>query len=92
MIHHPAPTPSIVAEKYPAHVHLNLLPRLRGQGIGTRLLNGWLTTAARQESRAVHVAVNRANAAAVRFWRKLEFAELAFAGLERGRTLWMARE
>jgi GNAT superfamily N-acetyltransferase len=85
MIHHPARTPAAVAEAYPAHLHLNLLPRLQRRGTGSRLLGEWL---ARAGSPAVHVGVNRTNKGAVLFWAARGFAELDVPG---GRTLWMGR-
>ena len=33
IIHRPAATPPLVALTYPAHLHLNLLPRLHGRGV-----------------------------------------------------------
>jgi ribosomal protein S18 acetylase RimI-like enzyme len=92
MIHHPTLTPSVVATQYPAQLHLNLLPRLQGQGVGTRLFNDWCVLAAGQGASAVHVAVNRANAGAIAFWQKRDFGALADDGLAEGRTLWMGRD
>jgi GNAT superfamily N-acetyltransferase len=85
MIHHPARTPAAVTAAYPAHLHLNLLPRLQRRGAGSRLLREWL---ARAGSLAVHVGVNRANKGAVLFWAARGFAEL---NVPEGRTLWMGR-
>jgi ribosomal protein S18 acetylase RimI-like enzyme len=92
MIHSPTRTPPVVAAKYPAHLHLNLLPRLQRRGVGTRLLNDWLAIAARHGPSAVHVAVNRANTGAIAFWQKRDFFALADDGLPEGRTLWMGRD
>ena len=64
MIHHPEKTPAAVREAYPAHLHLNLLPRLQRRGAGSRLLREWL---ARADSPAAHVGVNRANKGAALF-------------------------
>jgi ribosomal protein S18 acetylase RimI-like enzyme len=91
-IHHPSQAPSIVVWKYPAHLHLNLLPRLQGRGVGAKLFDGWRLLATARGATAIHVAVNHANARAVHFWRKLAFAELGPAGLPHGRTVWMGRE
>ena len=85
MIHHPARTPAAVTEAYPAHLHMNLLPRVQRRGAGSRLLGEWL---ARAGSRAAHVGVNRANKGATLFWAAHGFAELDVPG---GRTLWMGR-
>jgi GNAT superfamily N-acetyltransferase len=92
MIHHPTLTPSVVATQYPAHLHLNLLPRLQGRGVGKRLFNDWCVLAVGQGARSFHVAINRANAGGVAFWRKQDFAELADDGLATWRTLWMGRD
>jgi ribosomal protein S18 acetylase RimI-like enzyme len=66
---------------------MNLLPRLQGHGIGSRLFEDWLAIAVARGATAIHVAVNHANARAILFWRKLGFAELVFEG----RTIWMGR-
>jgi len=92
MIHRPARTPPVVAQKYPAHLHLNLLPRLQRQGVGTRLLLDWLSIAAKHGAAALHVAVNRGNAEGLQFWKRRGFVELGDGGLADGRTVWMGRE
>jgi GNAT superfamily N-acetyltransferase len=91
MIHRPAATPPAVAGTYPAHLHLNLLPRLQGRGVGRKLFDQWLKRASGHGAKALHVGVNRANAGAAGFWRKMGFADLALDGLPEGRTLWQGR-
>lgn len=91
MIHHPARTPPSVAARYPAHLHMNLLPRLQRRGTGSALFGAWHEVAARRGVKPVHVAVNRANAGAIRFWEKQGFKALAFDDLPVGRTVWMGR-
>lgn len=91
MIHHPARTPPSVAARYPAHLHMNLLPRLQGRGAGSALFGAWLEAAAKRGAKPVRVAVNNANAGAIRFWGKQGFAALAFDDLPAGRTVWMGR-
>jgi GNAT superfamily N-acetyltransferase len=91
MIHRPTHTPAAVALKFPAHIHLNILPRLRGRGVGTQLFNQWLTSASKYGGKATHVAINRANVGAVRFWDKMGFADLPLDGLPEGRTIWKGR-
>ena len=85
MIHHPAKTPAAVTATYPAHLHLNLLPRTQHRGVGPRLLGAWLQRAAGN----VHVGVNRANIRAARFWAAHGFRALEFPGQRDGRTCWM---
>ena len=91
MIHHPAPTPPWVVDGFPAHLHMNLLPRLQRRGVGKRLLGQWLEAAAAHGARAAHVGVNRANTGARLFWAAQAFAELRDAGPPEGRTIWMGR-
>ena len=90
LIHHPERTPMNIARQYPAHMHLNLLPRLQHQGLGTVLLRAWLELARRRGAPAVHVGVNRANVRALQFWARHGFQPLtADGGAER--TAWMGR-
>ncbi len=91
MIHHPTRTPPAVALLYPAHLHMNLLPRLHRRGVGTKLFDCWTTVASAQGAKAIHVAINRANNGAAEFWRKMGFADLALDGLPEGRTVWKGR-
>jgi len=88
-IHRPTPTPAAVARLYPAHLHMNLLPRLHRQGVGTMLFERWTALARARGATALHVATNRANAGSVVFWRKMGCGDLD--GLPEGRTLWMGR-
>src|SRR3546814_10812782 len=45
-LHHPLRMPDIVLRDYPSHLHINLLPRLQGRGVGRRLIERWLRLAA----------------------------------------------
>jgi len=84
MIHHPVKTPADVTARFPAHLHMNLLPRLQRRGIGSALLGAWLE---RVGACDLHVGVNRANLGGARFWAARGFADLVVPG----RTLWMGR-
>ena len=90
MIHAPEPTPKSVSEGYPAHLHLNLLPRLQGRGVGSRLLRDWLSLARDRGARAVHVGVNHENRRGLVFWARRGFAALTVDGGP-SRTVWMGR-
>jgi GNAT superfamily N-acetyltransferase len=92
MIHHPAPVPLAVSERYPAHVHMNLLPRLQGVGAGARLLQAWYALAADRGVTAVHVGVNRGNGRAVRFWQRSGFSEIGTPRRDGERTMWMGKD
>ncbi|MTH95705.1 N-acetyltransferase [Roseibium sp. RKSG952] len=89
MIHHPARTPEWVDRHYPAHVHINLLPRAQGAGVGRRLLNSWLSLAAVHGKKRIHVGVNAANGRAIRFWQRSGFERLDHALPDNGRKIWM---
>jgi GNAT superfamily N-acetyltransferase len=91
MIHRPALTPVAVAVKFPAHLHVNILPRLHGRGVGRQLVDRWLSAASRLGARAAHVAINRDNAGALRFWERMGFADLPRDGWSEGRTIWKGR-
>jgi len=85
-IHHPRPTPDRIAGPYPSHLHIDLLPRLQGRGIGRRLIELWLATVKGLGSTGAHLGVGSANRRAISFyraggWRDLEPSPSA-------RTLW----
>lgn len=92
MIHHPSSTPFEIADRYPAHLHMNLLPRVQRRGMGSALFATWLGVARQRGTGALHVGVSRSNPGAVPFWRKLGFVPVDRPGLPRGRTLWMGRD
>jgi ribosomal protein S18 acetylase RimI-like enzyme len=75
-IHHPDSTVDEMVEPYPSHLHINLLPHLRGTGIGRRLMERWLVTVREMGSRGAHLAVGGANRRAIRFYRACGFHEL----------------
>lgn len=89
MIHRPSRTPNDVVARCPSHLHMNLLPRLQGRGVGSVLFATWREAARQRGAGAFHVGVSRANTGAVPFWRKLGFAALDRPGLPQERTLWM---
>lgn len=92
MIHHPVPTPAGIATRYPAHLHLNLLPRLQRRRVGSLLLETWLAAARRRGASSFHVGVNRMNTGAVAFWGRQGFQPLAPQEAAESRTCWMGRD
>ena len=89
LIHHPASVPEAVRSTYPAHLHMNLLPRLQGRGIGPRLLDRWLTVARVHGVGGVHAGANAGNAGAIRFWQRMGFVRLSSD--TGGGTVWLGR-
>ncbi len=90
-IHHPPSPPRAVVDRFPAHLHLNLLPQLQRRGIGTRMAGLWCDRAAKLGATAAHVGVNRENQAAVAFWRRIGFDDIDGGNGESGRTIWLGR-
>ena len=93
-IHHPHTMWAEIVEAYPAHIHMNLMPRLQGQGVGSRLLEHWISEARQAGVRGVHLGVNADNQGGLRFWSSRGFERLlpplvpeAEASVWFGRTL-----
>jgi ribosomal protein S18 acetylase RimI-like enzyme len=80
-IHHPWPTDNGLAEDYPSHLHINLLPRLQGSGIGGQLIAALMSELRDQGSPGVHLLVGRANQRAAGFYRHVGFTELPGAAV-----------
>ncbi|UZN03537.1 GNAT family N-acetyltransferase [Cellulomonas sp. S1-8] len=70
-LHEPdvAPAPSDA----PAHLHIDLLPRLQGQGWGRRLIAGLADALRARDVPGVHLGVSAANARAIAFYEHLGF-------------------
>ena len=75
-IHRPPRTPRRIAEPCPSHLHINLLPRLQGLGVGRRMIDLWLQTLRAMGSPAVHLGVSTANHRATIFYRAYGFREV----------------
>lgn len=74
-IHHPRRTADRLVSRYPSHLHIDLVPRLQGNGVGRQLIATLLVRLREQGSRGVHLMVGRDNKRAVGFYRHLGFAE-----------------
>lgn len=86
-IHRPPVTPPEVVARHPAHLHIDLLPRLQGTGAGRALLERLLERLADDGAVGVHLGVGRANEHAVGFYRHLGFVTLR----EETDALWLGR-
>ncbi|TDV53749.1 GNAT family N-acetyltransferase [Actinophytocola oryzae] len=76
LIHNPPRTSPDVVERYPAHLHIDLLPRVQGQGDGRRLLTALLDGLAAAGVPGVHLGVSLANQRAIGFYERLGFTEV----------------
>jgi ribosomal protein S18 acetylase RimI-like enzyme len=75
-IHRPESKSAELLERYPSHLHLDLLPRLQGQGEGRRLIGTLLDALRARGSCGVHFVVGGKNQRAVGFYRHLGLPEL----------------
>nr|WP_281419520.1 GNAT family N-acetyltransferase [Falsiroseomonas tokyonensis] len=73
-IHAPRRTPPRIFNAFPAHLHLNLLPRMQGRGWGRALLERWIDAI---RPGGLHVGVNPDNQRAIGFWQASGFHNLA---------------
>jgi ribosomal protein S18 acetylase RimI-like enzyme len=83
-IHRPFPIPDPVVAAAPAHLHINLLPRLQGQGMGKAMLDTWLWAAGGR----AHLGCDVENLRAQRFYDAYGFSRLDVGGGSAS-TIWM---
>jgi ribosomal protein S18 acetylase RimI-like enzyme len=69
-------TDAAVLRRFPAHLHIDLLPRLQGQGWGRRLAEAVLDELARGGATGIHLGVDPANPGAGAFYEQLGFTRL----------------
>jgi ribosomal protein S18 acetylase RimI-like enzyme len=64
-------------DDYPAHLHIDLLPEVQGQGLGRQLVDRLRDALAERGVRGLHLTMGADNANAGAFYRRLGFTELA---------------
>lgn len=67
---------------YPAHLHIDLLPRLQGQGLGRQLINTLLDALRQRGAQGLHLSMDAANLGARAFYDRLGFAELPSSAVD----------
>ena len=77
VIHASEPTPTRLADEYPAHLHIDLLERARGRGLGGELVGLLLAELRHRRVPGVHLSVDARNANAIGFYEHLGFGEVA---------------
>jgi ribosomal protein S18 acetylase RimI-like enzyme len=75
-IHQPWLSRPELTARFPSHLHIDLLPRLQGHGIGRRLIATLVSSLRGQGSRGLHLFVSRENERAVGFYRHLGFSRV----------------
>ena len=83
-VNQPGANPAEIVAQYPAHIHMNLLPRLRGQRVGTGLLQVWIEQARASGVPGIHLGANAKNHGGIAFWTRSGFKPLQTIG----RTVW----
>jgi ribosomal protein S18 acetylase RimI-like enzyme len=76
VIHHPWRTEDDLIADFPSHLHIDLLPRVQGRGIGRQLIELQLATLRDRGSHGVHFHVWPTNRRALSFYDHLGFARL----------------
>ena len=59
--------------RWPAHLHIDLLPQGRGQGVGTALVNAWFARLRALGVPGCHLSTFAENTAAIRFFERVGF-------------------
>lgn len=91
-IYHPKRVPSFLTDRFPAHIHMNLLSRAQGKGIGTALLDRWMEVARASGVKGVHLGANSGNYGAIRFWSSRGFVPVELPpGLASESTVWFGQ-
>lgn len=80
----PHQTPRWLVEQYPAHIHMNLLERLRGQRVGSQLLQMWIEQARKAGVAGIHLGASASNSGGIAFWTKSGFMPVE----TNDRTVW----
>jgi ribosomal protein S18 acetylase RimI-like enzyme len=76
-IHVPLTVPDELAEDYPSHLHINMVPRLQSGGLGRQLMDTLMRALREQGSVGLHFFVQPANQRAVGFYRHLGFTVIS---------------
>jgi ribosomal protein S18 acetylase RimI-like enzyme len=76
LMHSPARARADLVAAYPSHLHIDLLPRLQGQGWGRRLIDTMVERLRATGSHGLHLGVATANTKAQAFYRVVGFTEL----------------
>lgn len=73
-IHLPVLAPEAVVADFAAHLHIDLLPRVQGKGLGRAMINTLLLQLRQEGVAGVHLDVGEDNQNAIAFYEHLGFA------------------
>ncbi|QMU74913.1 GNAT family N-acetyltransferase [Streptacidiphilus sp. PB12-B1b] len=69
-----------LADRYPAHLHIDLLPQAQGRGAGRALMDTFLAALRAAGAERVHLGMARRNTGARAFYDRLGFHEIDHPG------------
>jgi len=72
---HRLPPPTYYDARWPAHLHIDLLPVCRGRGIGATLVRGWLDTLRQASVPGCHLQTMAENHKAIAFFETMGFTK-----------------
>ncbi len=73
-LHEKHDTPILpVLQKYPAHLHIDMLPNMQGKGYGRKLIETFETFLRKKSVTGVHLGVSGENKSAIGFYQKMGF-------------------
>ena len=78
-------------DRYPSHLHIDLLPRVQRRGYGRRMMHQLFDLLARRGSAGVHLGVSILNTRARSFYSHLGFRELMREGTGDDACVYMGR-
>jgi len=73
-IGHRLPPPTYYDERWPAHLHIDLLPVCRHRGVGTALVGRWLESLRQAQVPGCHLQTMAENTRAIAFFEKMGFS------------------
>jgi ribosomal protein S18 acetylase RimI-like enzyme len=82
LLHDPPGRPEQLTSRWPAHLHIDLLPRLQRRGYGRALMQAFLDSLRSAGVPGIHLGVSSRNPDAIAFYRRLGFREI------HGGTIW----
>ena len=91
LYHHPdyyCPEPY---DLYPSQLHIDLVPRAQGRGLGRRMVDEVASEIAAKGSPGVHLGMSAKNDRAHRFYLKLGFEELARDGSGENQAIYLGK-
>ncbi|HOK77142.1 MAG TPA: GNAT family N-acetyltransferase [Verrucomicrobiota bacterium] len=76
---------------YPSHMHIDLLPRAQGRGLGRRMVEHLIAKLVKLGSPGVHLGLSAVNTRAYRFYQKMGFFDLPRSESTPAGVIFMAR-